>query len=140
MGGPAHVKCLARPNSVSSSLSLRAGCCQLRLSAAPKRSFIYCVRMLSSEHIYIYDHYTFLQRCFDVSSDAIVTLPVLSITCVYALYSSMWAYIFRRVCFRMGACYINVQFFAITCCKLFSTALNYTQPTQTWRLVEQENT
>jgi hypothetical protein len=29
----------------------------------------------------------------------------------------------------MGACYINVQFFTINCCKLFLTALNYTQPT-----------
>ena len=29
----------------------------------------------------------------------------------------------------MGVCYINVQFFAINCCKLFLTALNYTQPT-----------
>jgi hypothetical protein len=43
--------------------------------------------------------------------------------------------IFLRVCFRMGACYINVQFFAITCCKLFSTALNYTQPTEAFQLV-----
>jgi hypothetical protein len=33
--------------------------------------------------------------------------------------------IFLRVCFRMGACYINVQFFAISCCKIYLSAINY---------------
>jgi hypothetical protein len=34
----------------------------------------------------------------------------------------------------MSACYINVQFFAITCCKLFLTALNYTTAIKTFWL------
>ena len=47
------------------------------------------------EYIYIYIYMTVYiptKRCFLESSVAIVTLLVLSITCVYALFSSMWAH------------------------------------------------
>jgi hypothetical protein len=34
----------------------------------------------------------------------------------------------------MDGCYINVQFFAINCCKLFLSVLNCTTATKAWRL------
>ena len=34
----------------------------------------------------------------------------------------------------MSGCYINVQFFAIICCKIFLSGLNYTTATKAWRL------
>jgi len=34
----------------------------------------------------------------------------------------------------MDGCYINVQFFAIICCKIFLSVLNYTTATKAWRL------
>jgi hypothetical protein len=40
----------------------------------------------------------------------------------------------------MGACYINVQFFAIICCKLFLTVLNCTTAIKAWKLPQHRRT
>jgi hypothetical protein len=40
----------------------------------------------------------------------------------------------------MSACYINVQFFAINCCKLFSTVLNCTTAIKAWKLPQHRRT
>jgi hypothetical protein len=40
----------------------------------------------------------------------------------------------------MGGCYINVQFFAINCCKLFLTVLNCTKAIKAWKLPQHRRT